>query len=388
VRIAMLAYTEYEVDPRVQRAAEALTGRGHQLDVLCLPPAGTDGHPGGGRLRIFRLRIRHQRTTTMRYAYEYGAFFLWALGLVSLRHARRAYDLVYVHNMPNFFVFAGLLPKLTGAKVVLDVHDPAAELLASIRGKELPPWVERLARGEERLSLRYVDAVVTVNETMRQRLRRLTPRSTPVAVVLNLPDPDTFVAEEPSRVGTSGPLLVYSGSIAHRNGVDLVLKALAKLIGEFPSLRLRVIGDGPARADAMELARALGVSDRVEFRGLVPLKDIPHAVGDALAGVSPQRKDVFGSYVFSMKVAEYVLLGLPVVCSGIGTMRHYFDDDELFFFEPGDEGDLARAIRDLLKDPEAAHERVARSRAKLKQLDWSGQRQCLVDLVESLTRRR
>ena len=205
---------------------------------------------------------------------------------------------------------------------------------------------------------------------------------------MNLPDPDTFVAEEPSRVGTSGPLLVYSGSIAHRNGVDLVLKALAKLTDEFPSLRLRVIGEGPARADAMELARALGVSDRVEFRGLVPLEDIPHAVGDALAGVSPQREDVFGSYVFSMKVAEYVLLGLPVVCSGIATMRHYFDDDELFFFEPGDEGDLARAIRDLLKDPEAAQDRVARSRAKLKQLDWPGQRQSLVDLVESLARRR
>jgi glycosyltransferase involved in cell wall biosynthesis len=383
----MLAYTEYEIDARVRRAADALLGRGHQVDVFCLPLDRADTNTPAGPLRVFRLRIRHQRTATIRYLYEYGAFFIWALALVSTLHFRRRYDIVYVHNMPNFFVFAALLPKLTGAKVVLDVHDPAAELLTSIRERELPPWMGALVRGEERISLAYVNAVITVNETMRQRLRRLTPRSTPVAVVMNLPDPDTFVAEQPSRVGTTGPLLVYSGSIAHRNGVDLVLRALATLTDEFPSLRLRVIGEGPARADAVELARSLGVADRVEFRGLIPLEDIPYAVGDALAGVSPQREDVFGSYVFSMKVAEYVLLGLPVVCSGIATMRHYFDDDELFFFEPGDESDLARAIRDLLKD-EAAQERVARSRAKLEQLDWPGQRQCLIDLVESLARRR
>ena len=85
-----------------------------------------------------------------------------------------------------------------------------------------------------------------------------------------------------------------------------------------------------------------------------------------------------------MKVAEYVALGLPVICSGIATMRHYFSDDELLFFEPEDAEDLARAIRDLLTDPAAAEQRAARSRIKLDKLDWPAQKETLVETVEAL----
>ena len=83
--------------------------------------------------------MRKQRTAATRYALEYGGFFIWAFSLVSLLHLRRRYHVVYVHNMPNFLVFAGLLPKITGARIVLDIHDPTVELLACIRGRELSP---------------------------------------------------------------------------------------------------------------------------------------------------------------------------------------------------------------------------------------------------------
>jgi glycosyltransferase involved in cell wall biosynthesis len=85
-----------------------------------------------------------------------------------------------------------------------------------------------------------------------------------------------------------------------------------------------------------------------------------------------------------MKVAEYIALGLPVVCSGIATMRHYFSDDELLFFEPGNAEDLARAVRVLLTDPAAAAGRAARSRMKLGDLDWPAQKKTLVETVEAL----
>ena len=126
------------------------------------------------------------------------------------------------------------------------------------------------------------------------------------------------------------------------------------LAGEFPLLRFRVIGEGPALESVARLAEDLGVADRVEFRGFVPNGQIPSLLRDATAGISPQRGGAFGSLVFSMKVAEYVFLGLPVICSGIATMRYYFSDDELLFFEPANAVDLARAIRALLADPAAA----------------------------------
>ena len=179
--------------------------------------------------------------------------------------------------------------------------------------------------------------------------------------------------------------IVYSGSVAHRNGVDLAVRAVALLADDFPSLRLRVIGDGPALESVMRLAGDLGITNRVEFRGFVPSDQIPALLSGAAGGISTQRGGVFGSLVFSMKVAEYVALGLPVICSGIATMRHYFSDDELLFFEPENAVDLARTIRALLTNPAAAEERIARSRIKLDELDWPAQKETLTETVEALT---
>jgi glycosyltransferase involved in cell wall biosynthesis len=382
VRIAMIAYSLYALDARVKRAAEALAERGHQVDVFAISHDGTTTVNDGTPLRIRLLRMRKRQTGLLRYAFEYGAFFWWAFARVSILHARRRYDVVYVHNMPNFLVFAGLLPKIGGAKVVLDVHDPAAELLAAIRGRDLPPWVRYLASAEERASMSFSDTLITVNEPMRRRLAAISPR--PVAVVMNLPDTRLFVPMEAPRDGGDFEWIVYSGSIAHRNGLDLVMRAVPLLADDFPSLRFRIIGDGPALESAVRLAADLGVADRVEFRGFVPIAELPSLLSGAAAGVSPQRGGVFGSLVFSMKVPEYVALGLPVICSGIATMRHYFSDDEILFFEPGNSEDLARAIRVVLLDPAAAKERAARSLRKLEKLDWPAQKETLVETVEEL----
>jgi glycosyltransferase involved in cell wall biosynthesis len=383
VRIAMIAFTLYPFDPRVKRAAEALAASGHHVDVFAVSHDGTRTSIDGGSLRVRFLSLEKKQTGLARYAFECGAFFWWAFLRVSLLHARRKYHVIYVHNMPNFLVFAGLLPKISGAKVVLDVHDPAAELLSDIRGRDLPPWAHRLVNAEERISISFSDALITVNESMRRRLCAISPR--PVAVVMNIPDLRRFSPLEASRGAGSFEWIVYSGSVAHRNGLDLVVRAVSLLADEFPSLRFRLIGEGPALESVKQLAEDLGVADRVEFRGLVPNSQIPSMLGDAAAGISSQRGGAFGSLVFSMKVAEYIALGLPVICSGIATMRHYFSDDELLFFEPANPEDLARAIRVLLTDPVAARERAARSRVKLDKLDWLAQEETLLETVSALT---
>jgi len=388
VRIAMLALSDFETDSRVRRAADALAERGHQVDLFCVASKVATSEPRYPSVNISRLGISRRRAGTSRYAFEFVAFFLWALAHVTARHLRRRYDVVYVHNMPNFLVFAALVPKMGGASVVLDVHDPAPELVASIHGGHPPGWLLRLARVEERVSLSIANAVITVNESMRRRMVALCPTRVPVAVVMNLPDPTRFVPPPMSPGSRNGHHLVYSGNIAYRNGVDLVVRAVGQLADEFPSLRLRVIGDGEAASAVSALARDLGVGERVEFLHWVPYEQLPRLVADATAGISPQREDIFGSLVFSMKVPDYVSLGLPVICSAIPTMRHYFTDDELLFFEPGSTDDLAAAIRKVLTDPAAAQERAARARQKLERLDPSAQEETLISTVEASRRSR
>ena len=378
----MIAYTPYEMDARVKRAAEALAERGHHVDVFAISQDGVRPASDTRLLRFYRLRMRKQRTAATRYALEYGGFAAWAFALVSIFQVRRKYQVVYVHNMPNFLVFAGLIPKLAGARIILDVHDPAAELLACILERELPRWLRRLAAAEERVSISFADALITVNEPMRHRLTAIS--RSPVTVVMNLPDPAAFSPDRRSPQQGGPQWLAYTGTIAHRFGLDLVVRALSLLADDFPRLRFRIIGEGPAVEPVLRLAAELGVADRVDFRGMVPYYDVPAAISDAAAGVSAQREDAFGALVFSVKVAEYVGLGLPVVCSGTATMRHYFDDDEMLFFEPDDPQDLARAISDLLTDTAAADELARKSQLKLDKLRWSAQKQALVETVEKL----
>jgi glycosyltransferase involved in cell wall biosynthesis len=220
---------------------------------------------------------------------------------------------------------------------------------------------------------------------MRRRLSLIT--RLPVAVVMNVPDTAVFCRRDKSSRTAGTQRLVYSGTIAHRFGLDLVVRALSILAAEFPLLRLQIVGEGPAIDSLLQLAEAEGVADRIEYTGFVPNDEIPAVVDDAIAGISAQREDVFGSLVFSMKVAEYVALGLPVICAGTTTMRYYFDDDEILFFEPEDTEDLARAIRKLLSDPAAAAERAVKCRIKLDKLSWSAQKETLVEVVEKPSRR-
>ncbi len=382
MRIAMVACSYYGSDARIRRAVDALVERGHQVDFFGLSEPGTKPASRMGPVRLHHLPMSHDRGGLGRYAARYGTFFAWAAARLSWWHLRRRYDLVYVHNMPNFLVFTAIVPKLTGAKVLLDVRDPVPELLASIRRDRLPSWLSRLTRVEERVSFSYSDAVITVSEPMRSRVAAATPHPREVGVVMNLPDPGVFVPlSEPAEPARR---LVYSGTIAYRHGVDLAIEALALLSEEAPDLRLRLIGEGPEVESLLRLAQARGVADRVEFLGLVPHHELPALLQGSAAGISPLRADGFGALVFSMKVAEYIHLGLPVICADTMTMRHYFPGDEVMFFEPDDAGDLARAIRETLRDPEAAQRRTERGRRIVERLDWPTQRKELIRIIESL----
>ena len=104
------------------------------MDFLCL---GDDKEPKrekAGGLDVRRLPIEHRRGGKFSYAYQYSAFILACTWILAVRSLRRRYALVYVNNMPDVLVFCSLIPKLLGAKVILDQHDPMPELMTTIFG--------------------------------------------------------------------------------------------------------------------------------------------------------------------------------------------------------------------------------------------------------------
>jgi glycosyltransferase involved in cell wall biosynthesis len=118
---------------------------------------------------------------------------------------------------------------------------------------------------------------------------------------------DQFV--ERRRVRRLGdPLeLIWAGRLEPRKALPLALEAMARL-SDLP-VRLRIAGEGPLRAAYEQRAAALGLSDKVQFLGLVPRAELLHdffATSDAFLFTSLQ--DSFGSVVI-----EAMATGLPVL---------------------------------------------------------------------------
>ena len=163
-RLAVLLFSYYPADVRPRRAAEALVNEGMQVELFCLRKSKDE--PLRERFNgvdIIRLPLRRHRGGAVTYFLRYATFIFGAFSLLTLRSLRRCPDLVHTHNMPDVLVFSALIPKLLGAKVILDLHDPMPELMMTIfRLKPDSPGV-RLLKWLERRSIAFADTVLTVN---------------------------------------------------------------------------------------------------------------------------------------------------------------------------------------------------------------------------------
>ncbi len=385
MRVLILRHGYYPRDPRVRREAMALVGRGHQVEVVCLRGRGEARNEDVGGAAITRLPLGHRRAGVARYLAEYGAFFVAAAVLAAVRHLRRPYDLVQVHTMPDALVFAALVPKLTGAHVLLDLHELMPELYAAKFGVALDHPIPRLLGRMERASVRFADACLAVSEPCLDRYVSSGSARGKFTVVMNAADPALFsVPARPARPKppSGGPPLVVShGTLVARYGFDLLIRALAEL----PDVYVEIVGDGEIRPELERLAAGLNVAERVKFFGFVPLEEIPRLIARADVGVVAHQSDVFTDLVMPNKLLEYVALGVPVAVARTTAVEAYFDEQMVAFFEPGNASDLACALRELLTDPIRRQSLAERAAVRYSlDLSWPEMARHYVGLVENL----
>jgi glycosyltransferase involved in cell wall biosynthesis len=332
-------------------------------------------------VRVYRLPIEHRRGTLLRYLWEYGAFFVLSLLTVAILHARKGFRVVEVDNMPDVLVFSALIPKLTGAKVILGIFDNMPELLMLVRRVgPRHPLVIALA-WLERLSTRFADRVVVTQELARQLAMRRGVPSEKVTVVLNGPDEAIFDPGLRERTGQCDDFTIAThGLILERFGIQTLLDALPTVAATVPGVRVEIYGDGEYRAALEARAARNGVAERVHFHGWLPLEQIPARVCNADVGFVGMLCDL----MLSNKLMEYVALGVPVALSRWPTYEHYFADDAVRYFQPGDVGELAAALLDIWRDPEAARARAERAAALYLDYRWAVQREIYLGLYADL----
>src|SRR5688572_7513453 len=168
MRVAVVRQGYLEIDPRVQREVHALLQAGHEVDVIALRDEGRPRIERRGGLTVRRLPLPRRRGGAVAYLADYALFFLAASTLLTFLHLRRRYDIVQVHSLPDPLVFAALVPKLTGARVILDLHECMPEFFGTKFGVGLDHPGVRAVAAAEQASIRFADAAITCTAQMRE----------------------------------------------------------------------------------------------------------------------------------------------------------------------------------------------------------------------------
>jgi glycosyltransferase involved in cell wall biosynthesis len=388
MKACMVAYTFYEADNRVRRYAETLVKRGDEVDAIVLRREGQSPFEVIAGVNVYRIqkRIRDEGGPSS-YLRKLLIFLLRSAWVLTRRHLRARYDIIHVHSVPDFQVFATLVPRLMGARVILDIHDIVPELYATkfnVSERSLP---FRLLVLMERLSVRYSDHAIISNHLWHERLVRRSAQPERCTTILNYPDLSIFY-RRPRTVANGGEFIMcYPGTLSWHQGVDIVIGAMAQLRDEANNLRFLILGDGAERERLIALAKEHGLEDRVTIIKGVPIEEVAKTMANVDLGLEPKRKHSCANEALSTKILEFMAMGVPVLASDTRVHQMYFTDDMVEFFESENVADLAAKILALIRNPARRTAMRERGVEFILENNWDLKKNEYLDLVDRLVKR-
>jgi len=311
---------------------------------------------------------------------------------------RYAPDLIYFHSLPDL----GILEKLlnSGVPVVRRVHD---HRMYCMRGAKFNyftravcsrpaslhcvfPCLGFLGRNPDgNLPLKWVSYAAKRKEIgLNQKCARLVVYSDyqkgelirngfePEKIEVHIPVHNSGEEKSPSSFSERN-LVLFVGQVIRGKGVDLLLRALAKVRVPFEA---SILGDGNHRPYCERLSAQLGLQDRVRFHGFVPSGELKNFYQDAsLLAVSSVWPEPFG-----LVGQEAMFYGLPVVGFDAGGIREWLLDGENGFLVGWKDIDgLALRIEQLLRDKDLGRRLGARGRELVSQQQAISQQDCPVE---------
>lgn len=268
----------------------------------------------------------------------------------------------------------------------------ANRVIASTHGHEVGWSMLPVARSALRRIGNDADVVTFISDYTRDRfasafgpqaaLERLAPG---VDTERFVPDP-VARAEMRARYGLgSRPVIVCLSRLVPRKGQDMLIRALPSIRQRIDGATLVIVGNGPYRPALDKLVRELGVSEHVVFTGGVPGEELPahHAMADVFAMPCRTRGSGLDVEGLGIVYLEASSTGVPVVAGRSGGAPESVRDGETgLVVDGGDVGAIAKAVGDILSDPDrAAAMGAAGRRWVVDDWQWNAKARRLAELL-------
>lgn len=364
--------------------------RGFDVDVMCLGRSRSERmiqRFEGINIYCIQSRLSAEKSSAL-YFGLLAVFFVKAFVFCTVAGLLRGYRLVHVTSPPDIMVFSAAVPKLLGARIILDIHDIGPELyMRKLNVSEESPMI-RVIRFMERISAHFSDHVITVTHPWKDALVSRSVSENKCTVLLNVPDENIFRPLSP-RTGKNGESfhLYYHGSMEEHFGVDTMIQAMPTIRRHIPNVTLHIYRGKKGRLDdqlSLEVRR-LKLDGMVRFYDAVPFYELPQILANADIGVVPTKGSVFSDTALSMKSLEYMALGIPIVISKTKVHGLYYDSSMVRFFEPENSHDLAMSVIGLYDDEEEGKRLARKAQGFIKKYGWRESKKIYLDIVDTLT---
>ena len=343
-----------------ERLAGGLARRGHEVHVIAAAFDKTHGTRkethDGAELTLHRIRShRIPNHKTLRWPEPWG---------MERQIERILRDLQpnALHVQSHLLVgrFAIRAARRTGTKVIATNHIMPENL---IKYSMLPSFTHNAAmrfvwKDAGRI-LSKMDAVTTPTRRAANLLEEATGLKGVLPISCGI-DAARFANATPTS--NSNPVFLYLGRLDDEKRIHILLKAVASL-KDFPAVKVELVGDGGERENLVQLAKDLGISDRVAFLGHISDSDLPDAYERCTAFVMPSIAELQ-----SIATMEAMASGRPVIGADAMALPHLVHDgDNGYLFKPDDYLDLAEKLRLILEADSAELERLSQNSLHLIQ---------------------
>lgn len=261
----------------------------------------------------------------------------------------RKFDVIITSAPPIFTGLGGIPAKLLFKKKwVVDIRDLWINASISLGFLKKGSLLEKISRAYEQICYSNADMICVTTEELGQDIMRTYKNvdERMMKITPNGVDTDFFY---PLNIPKKNQI-IYAGNIGHAQDLGDVILAMKKVNEQF-DLKLLIVGNGDIKGRLEKIVVENGLTDYVEFPGLLPREDIPKMISESLIGVAPLKKLKTLEYAVPTKAYEYMACGIPFIGCGEGEIRKLAEISGGGIIAENDPDAIADAILSLLKNP-------------------------------------